>query len=184
MPGEHVEVDDKAFVAAVPAEMEAYKVAAREFIEKTAEKVVQVAEQLAPVRTGRLKEDIDAHPFVREANGGYVQITVKVREGFYQEFGTSVMRAHPFLRPAMAEAAGGLRSVGVAARLSAGAQARANIKRAAARQRVRNAFKKGVISSQERRKLARAIAHTNRRNNALLARQRAARRARRRPRGG
>ncbi len=55
------------------------------------------AKRLAPVDTGRLRAGIHVNP-----KKPSVKITVSdsVEYGVYQEFGTSTMRAQPFMRPA------------------------------------------------------------------------------------
>lgn len=60
--------------------------------------VVNRAKELAPIRTGTLRRSIQAEegPGERE-----VTIGTNVEYAIYQEYGTSRMPAHPFLRPAL-----------------------------------------------------------------------------------
>lgn len=179
MAGEHVEVDDRAFLAGFAAAVEGWKVDAIEFTVKTADRVVAIAEVDAPVRTGALKADIKAGPFVRTPTGGFVLITAGTREAFYQEFGTSKMPAHPFMRPALATVAGGLRSIGIAARLASTPAARAHLRRARQRQRVRRATLR-----VRRHPTTAAITALRQERSRLAALLREARQARRRRRRG
>jgi len=54
------------------------------------------AKQLAPVDTGRLRASLD-----HKVEGHTVYIGTNVEYGKYQEFGTSNMKAQPFLKPAV-----------------------------------------------------------------------------------
>lgn len=60
------------------------------------------AEQLAPARTGRLKESITVA--VEKSTSTYAEVAIGPREntihGFFQEFGTAHHGAQPFMRPA------------------------------------------------------------------------------------
>ncbi len=59
------------------------------------------AQQLAPVRTGRLKASIGAA--VEKRSSTYAQVAIGPGEpphGFWQEFGTAHHGAQPFMRPA------------------------------------------------------------------------------------
>lgn len=60
--------------------------------------VVNRAKELSPIETGTLRRSIQAEegPGERE-----VSIGTNVEYAVYQEFGTSRMPAHPFLRPAL-----------------------------------------------------------------------------------
>ncbi len=51
---------------------------------------------LAPVDTGRLRDSITHETHAEEES---VHVGTNVEYGKYQEYGTSRMRAHPFLKP-------------------------------------------------------------------------------------
>src|SRR5205809_368779 len=61
------------------------------------------AKRLAPVDTGRLRASI-TEELSRDERGLVERIGTDVEYAPYQEFGTSKMAAHPFLRPALTEA--------------------------------------------------------------------------------
>lgn len=84
----------------------------REGLIESANLVKDKAKQKAPFRTGRLREAIDTGDL--ELSKGKVKIDIGIntsvkpfsRDGYYarfQEMGTSKMRAHPYLRPALDE---------------------------------------------------------------------------------
>ncbi len=61
-------------------------------------KVVAVAFQLAPVRTGELRRSITYH---YDNHDHTIDFIVGSPYGMFQEFGTRHMRPHPYLRPAL-----------------------------------------------------------------------------------
>ena len=63
---------------------------------RAARTVEQTARRLAPKRTGRL-----ASATRSRASGGVGTVSNSVRYAGYQEYGTRVMRAQPFMRPAL-----------------------------------------------------------------------------------
>lgn len=63
-------------------------------------RIVNRAQQLAPVLTGNLRRSIHMEPSPDRKS---LLIGTDVEYAPYQEFGTSRMPAHPFLRPAFAE---------------------------------------------------------------------------------
>ena len=63
---------------------------------KAARTVEQTARRLAPKHTGRL-----AAATRSRASGGVGTVSNSTRYAGYQEYGTRVMRAHPFMRPAL-----------------------------------------------------------------------------------
>jgi HK97 gp10 family phage protein len=142
MPSEHIEVDDRAFRAGFAIAIEELRALAEGSIEHVADTVVDRAKVLVPKRTGRLADSIRRGQLVRTGRGAEVQVTAGgpgIRETVFVEFGTSKMRPEPYMRPALAEAAGALRSLGVAARLASSTNAREALRRARQRQRVRRA---------------------------------------------
>ena len=74
-------------------------------LERTGEIVVQRARQLAPVRTGMLRESIDYIVIHAEGAGrSELRIEIGMPYGIFQEFGTRTIMPHPFIRPALLEA--------------------------------------------------------------------------------
>lgn len=70
---------------------------------KRAIRVERLAKRLAPVDTGRLRASINWR--IESDRRGLVAIVgTSVDYAPYQEFGTSIMAAHPFLRPALVAA--------------------------------------------------------------------------------
>lgn len=63
-----------------------------------AERIAELAQEKAPVDTGFLQENIVAVHFAHHS-----RVEAKAPYSGYQEFGTSKMKAHPFLRPAIDE---------------------------------------------------------------------------------
>lgn len=69
------------------------------------EAVVARAQQLAPVRTGALRESIYYTVEYNEGGGRHVlHINAGAPYAVFQEFGTRNIPPHPFIRPALAEA--------------------------------------------------------------------------------
>lgn len=66
-------------------------------------KVEAAAKRICPVDTGRLRASI-THRLEHDAEGLLAIIGTDVEYAAYVEFGTSHMRAQPYLRPALAEA--------------------------------------------------------------------------------
>lgn len=57
------------------------------------------AQELAPVDTGALRADI-RYEVAPDENAVYIGNTEEIPYAKYQEFGTSKMKAHPYLKPA------------------------------------------------------------------------------------
>lgn len=74
--------------------------AAEKALLQTAADIVDVAKQLCPVDTGRLKQSIGAEPLTKTR----VRVGTEVEYGKYVEYGTSRSPAQPFLTPAFAQA--------------------------------------------------------------------------------
>jgi HK97 gp10 family phage protein len=68
-------------------------------------RVQNTARTLCAVDTGRLRASIMATKG-EDARGAFVDIGTNVEYAIYVEFGTRYMAAQPYLRPALAEAAG------------------------------------------------------------------------------
>lgn len=98
-----LELDSRSFL--VGLERQAHRLAndATEELERTGDQVADRARDLAPVDTGELRDSIDARSG-REGTVAYVDVGTTDPVGVYQEFGTSNMPPHAFMRPAVAEA--------------------------------------------------------------------------------
>lgn len=70
--------------------------ASARYAAKVAEAVEQDMVDLCPVDTGELRDSITS-----EATGDTVYISVTAGHASFVEFGTSKMRAQPFIRPAL-----------------------------------------------------------------------------------
>jgi HK97 gp10 family phage protein len=81
-----------ADLAAAPAKVEAKSVVA---IRKSANQTQRDARRFAPVLTGRLREGIEVH-----AQGLEAEVVSTAPYSVYNEYGTSKMAPHPFMRPA------------------------------------------------------------------------------------
>lgn len=68
-------------------------------------KVESAAKRLAPVDTGRLRSSV-THELGADSDGLVARVGTNVHYAVHQEFGTSRMSAHPFLRPALGAAGG------------------------------------------------------------------------------
>lgn len=141
-----VEVDEDAgaFLAALPAAMDEWRLESYHYPEEVADKVVDTARGLVAKRTGLLESTIHRDPLVITAGGAWARVVAGegTRYVIYQEFGTSKMNAHPFMRPALAMAAGVFRGGAYAARTALTSQERAALKRRAHRLTKRRSKKK------------------------------------------
>lgn len=160
-----IDVDNRAFLAELPAAFEEWRVQAEAFVDVTADKVVDRARELVPKRTGRLAESIHRGSLVRTPNGASVTVSAGgpgIRETIFVEFGTTEMRAQPYMRPALAMAAGAARGSLFEARVTATSKTRAAARRAAHRQRLRRAVRKGFLTSEQARRESRRISSARR----------------------
>lgn len=128
MPFAVVDVDDRAFQESFKVAMDAYRLRGEEYAVEKADQVVEIAKSLVAVGTdrrdppGRLKASIRHDPPLRNAGGVSVKVSAGgpgIRETLPQEFGTYKMRAQPYMRPALAAAAGGFGAISVAVRTGA-----------------------------------------------------------------
>lgn len=71
----------------------------KEILYQSMTKMQEIAVNLAPVKTGRLKNSINLFPQLPGATS-YV-LADGVEYGIYQEFGTHKMSPQPFFRPAL-----------------------------------------------------------------------------------
>jgi len=70
---------------------------------RTGEAIVNRARQLAPVRTGALRDSIDYIVLYNPGKRSELRITVGMPYGIFQEFGTRNIPPHPYIRPATNE---------------------------------------------------------------------------------
>lgn len=70
------------------------------YITKATQLVQRTAKQMSPKKTGHLKRNINRR-VVGEGNTVVGIVYNPVEYASYQEFGTSKMRPHPFMRPAL-----------------------------------------------------------------------------------
>ena len=73
-------------------------------IDNLGAEIAQVAQGLAPVDTGALQESIVAHPGAEATATS--EIVAEVPYAAFVEFGTSLMPAQPYLRPALDQVVG------------------------------------------------------------------------------
>ncbi len=154
-----IKVEEAEFVGALPGAFEEWVVQAFEYLDHTADQVVDKAVSLVAKRTGRLASTIRRGPLVRTPKGAWIEIQAGdgTRYAIFQEFGSYKMKAHPFLRPAMAMAAGLARGVGYAARVSSTSKTRAAARRETHRAKLRRAVHAGLLTSTEARRESRRI---------------------------
>src|SRR5260370_18368879 len=104
------------FVAGLREALADFDAKAEEVVLQVGAKVVSLAEGFAPHgATGVLEGSIHSDPG-RDAKGPYVDVGTQDPVGFFQEFGTWKMKAHPFMRPALAQAGAALRAPGARTR--------------------------------------------------------------------
>lgn len=70
---------------------------------RAGEAIVNRAKQLAPVRTGALRDSIDYIVLYNPGQRSELRVTVGMPYGIFQEFGTRNIPPHPYIRPAMNE---------------------------------------------------------------------------------
>lgn len=100
-----IEYDDAAFMVNLRAALLTIEVTSERALLTTAIAIQNTARGLSPVKTGRLRSSI-VHVAGRDARGYYVDVGTNVNYAPHVEFGTVRMTARPYLRPALAVAAG------------------------------------------------------------------------------
>lgn len=85
----------------VRREMDAKLAAARKAAQAQAEELARRIRQKVPVDTGRLRKSVEVEA---TKDGGRVTVGRGVRYAGYVEDGTAVMRAQPYIEPAVQEA--------------------------------------------------------------------------------
>jgi HK97 gp10 family phage protein len=158
--GIRIDFDVDGFVGSLPAALEEWRLQAFAVAEVTADKVVDTAKELVAKRTTHLEATIHRDALVR-TGPDRAEIVISAGDGtryaLFQEFGTSVMPAHPFMRPALALAAGSARAGGAAAKMITTSKTRAAVKRAAHRSKLRQAVKAGRLTPAEARRESKRI---------------------------
>ena len=104
-----IELDAVGFMRSLRAALEELEVKTEDDLVRVGLRVQSRARSLCPVDTGRLRSSIVMRKG-RDGRGFYVEVGTSVNYAPFVEFGTSKQRAQPFLLPAVAEAAGYLRS--------------------------------------------------------------------------
>lgn len=105
MTGPSVSIDDAAFLANLRRAVARLEVAGEAGLQVLALQVQNAARRRCPVDTGRLRSSI-SHRLGRDARGPYAEVGTNVQYAPFVEFGTRRAAAQPYLRPALAEAAG------------------------------------------------------------------------------
>lgn len=100
-----LEVDDAEFIRGLEQAVAELHIRTEQGLQRFGMEVANRAKQFCPVDTGRLRASIGIEPG-KDAQGPYVDVGTSVTYGPYVEYGTSKARAQPFMRPALAEAAG------------------------------------------------------------------------------
>ena len=104
-----IELDSEAFMRSLIAHLGQMEVETEDALVRTGLQVQSKARSLCPVDTGRLRSSIIMTKG-RDGAGFYVEIGTNVEYAAHVEFGTSRMRARPFLLPAIAVASGFMRA--------------------------------------------------------------------------
>ena len=97
-----IEFDDRDFQKGLAAAFEDFKAEAWKSELARAERIKVAAQARAPRLTGTLAESI-AVTEGSDEDGRYIEVGTDDPVGIYQEFGTSVDPARPFMRPSIAE---------------------------------------------------------------------------------
>lgn len=146
-----VTVDARAFKAGFATAIKELRLDVAAIVERTGEKAAEQARILAPKRTRALAESIHVTPLEQHRLGPFLKVVAGTREALPMEFGTYKDRPQPFMRPAAALAAGGLRSAGYAARVTSDKRSRLFVRRLKARAVVRHHRAHGLLSAREAR---------------------------------
>lgn len=160
LPSE-LKIDDKAFREGLATAVAGLEEDGAGFLRELGAHVLAYAEAKAPRgATGAIVAGLG----MREGstpNGPWVEVGVlsppSSREDFYQEYGTVFDRAQPFMRPALANVAAGIKMAGGRARRSGSATSRGVSKRAGLRRSIRSSRRGGKITAGEARQVSRAV---------------------------
>lgn len=99
-----VDFDTKPFVAGVATAVEDLEREGEQAVDRAGTSAGERAAALAPVKTGELRDSMEVIEG-RDDRGFFVEVRFGSSHATENEFGTTRMRARPFLRPALAEAA-------------------------------------------------------------------------------
>lgn len=100
-----IDWDEAAFMASLVRAVARLEVAGEAGLWTVGLHVQNVARALCPVDTGRLRSSIMATRG-QDGMGPWVEVGTNVYYAAFVEFGTRYMAAQPYLRPALAQAAG------------------------------------------------------------------------------
>ncbi len=166
------ELDAGPFLAGLREALADFDAKAEEVVLQVGAKVVSLAEGFAPHgATGVLEGSIHSDPG-RDAKGPYVDVGTQDPVGFFQEFGTWKMKAHPFMRPALAQAGAALRAAGARTGTRSSRGARGIRKRAALRTQLRKAYRGGRLSAGQARSAAQQLSRISARQVRFIRRLR------------
>lgn len=107
--GSSLDLDSDGFMRSLKSHLEKLEVKTEDDLVRVGLRVQAAARALCPVDTGRLRSSIVMRRG-RDGTGFYVEVGTSVEYAPFVEFGTSRMRAQPFLTPAIAQATGFLRA--------------------------------------------------------------------------
>jgi HK97 gp10 family phage protein len=97
-----IEVDDREFLVALDTAVAEYKIQAVDHERERGKRIRDAARRRAPKDKGELVESIEVEEG-RDADGPYFDVGTSVAHGTNQEYGTSKMSPHPFIRPSIEE---------------------------------------------------------------------------------
>jgi HK97 gp10 family phage protein len=110
MPNSGFEFDDRAFLFSLARAGELIESEATRMQERVADAIVTDAQQAAPVDTGRLRASIHRTPSQRHLGEAEIEVRADAPYAAYVEFGTSDTPSQPYMRPAVANAPGHVKS--------------------------------------------------------------------------
>jgi Bacteriophage HK97-gp10, putative tail-component len=154
---EEITFDTAAFVRALGEALQDFHGDAASYVDQLGGAVLGVASALVPRRTGRL-----ASSLILEAASGprgpYVEVGTRVDYAMFVEFGTYKDRAQPFMRPALASVARGIKFSGGRSTRTSG-RAALFTRRQRAREALRTLHAGGHITSGQAREASRQISN-------------------------
>lgn len=110
MPASGFEFDVRDFLASLAKATARLETRAAEEQRQIAGDIVRDAKAKAPVETGRLRNSIHVAGETQHVDGPEVEVEAAAGYAAFVEFGTSTMRAEPYMRPAIAKAPGHAKS--------------------------------------------------------------------------
>jgi hypothetical protein len=162
LPSE-LKIDDKAFRAGLATALREMEHDGADFLDELATHVLGYARSRAPVgATGGIRAGLGMRRGSTD-RGPWVEVGVisppTSREDFYQEYGTAFDRAQPFMRPALASVAAGIKMAGGKARRGGSATSRGVTKRAGLRSAIRSYRRTGSVTTAQARLASRAVSN-------------------------